>query len=183
MPAAPESSRGGAVGRDLSIYTPMPLARRTERTLEDIGYKPFHVYGFAYTAVSLAYSLTPFRCKHSRPKDSEVSPEPQLIHSDLAYHGQPDTLAYFLPYSPETTRAVGQAKELCNTEDEIWHFNIVVCMHGSLAGKTTHGKISPLQKSTKSESLTNFSVLPSPTLPTSRSSKVRVINVQRPSDR
>src|SRR5215475_13873685 len=52
-------------------------------------------------------------------------------------------------------------------------------MHGSLAGKTTHGKISPLQKSTKSEGLTNFSVLPSQTLPTSKSLRVRVINVQR----
>jgi hypothetical protein len=59
----------------------------------------------------------------------------------------------------------------------------VVYMHGSLAGKTTHGKISPWQKSTKSEGLTNFSVLPSPPLPTSKSLKVRVINVQRPSDR
>jgi len=55
-------------------YTPMPLSRRTERTLQDIGYKPFHVYGFAYMAVPLAYSLRLFRCKHSRPKDSEMSP-------------------------------------------------------------------------------------------------------------
>jgi hypothetical protein len=55
-------------------YTPMPLSRRTERTLEDIGYKPFHVYVFAYTAVFLAYSLRPPRCKHSRLRDSEVSP-------------------------------------------------------------------------------------------------------------
>jgi len=92
-------------------------------------------------------------------------------------------LAYFLPYIPGTSRAVGQAKELCNTEDEVCYFNIAVCMHGSLAGKTTYGRISPLQKSTKSESLTNFSVLPSPTLPTSKSSKDRVTNVQRPSDR
>ncbi len=35
----------------------MPLARHIERTLEDIGRKAFYVYGFAYTAVSLAYSL------------------------------------------------------------------------------------------------------------------------------
>ena len=55
-------------------YTPMPLSRRTEQTLEDIGYKPFHVYGFAYTGISLAYSLRPPRCKHSRPKDSKVRP-------------------------------------------------------------------------------------------------------------
>ena len=164
-------------------YTPMPLAWRTERTLGDIGYKPFHVYGFAYTAVSLAYSLRPSQCKHSRPQDSEVSPELQLICSALVCHGPHDLLVRFLPCIPGTRRAVGQTKELCNTEDKVCYFNIVVCMHGSLAGKTAYGKISPLQKSTRSESLTNFSVLPSPTLLISKSSRARVINVQRPSDR
>ena len=93
------------------------------------------------------------------------------------------TLWYVFCLITGTRRTVGQAREFCNTEDEVCYFNTVVCMHGSLAGKTTHGKISPLQKSTKSESLTNFSVLPSPTLPTSELSKVRVINVQRLSDR
>src|SRR5215475_8381540 len=78
---------------------------------------------------------------------------------------------------------MGSIKELCNTEDKVCYFNIAVCMHGSLAGKVTHGKSSPWQKSTKLESLTNFSVLPSPTLRTSESSKVRVISVQRPSNR
>ena len=94
----------------------------------------------------------------------------------------PNPLVRFLPCIPGTRRAIG-AKEFHNTEEKVCYFNIVVCMHGSLAGKTTHGKISPVQKSTRSEGIANFSVLPSPILPTSKSSKVRVIDVQRPSDR
>jgi hypothetical protein len=57
-------------------------------------------------------------------------------------------------------------------------------MHGSSAGKTMHGKISPLKKLTRSESSASFSVLPNqiPQIPlTSRLLKVRVIDVQRPS--
>ena len=96
--------------------------------------------------------------------------------------GPPNPLVCFLPCIPGTRRTIG-AKEFHHTEEKVCYFNIVVCMHGSLAGKTTHGKISPVQKSTRSEGIANFSVLPSPTLPTSKSSKVRVIDVQRPSDR
>ena len=72
---------------------------------------------------------------------------------------------------------VERTKELCDPKDIVCYFTIVVCMHGSLTGKTAYGKISPLKKSTKSESLTNFSVLPSPTLLISKSLRVRVINV------
>ena len=130
-----------------------------------------------------AYSLRPCRCKHARPGDSEVRLEPQLIRSPPVCYRPHNPLVYFLPYISGTRRAVGQFKAPCNTEDKVCRFNTAVYMHGSLAGKITYGKISPWQKSTKSESLTNFSVLPSPTLPTSRSSKVRVINVQKSSDR
>jgi hypothetical protein len=96
--------------------------------------------------------------------------------------GPPAPLVRFLPCMPGTRRAVG-AKEFHNTAEKVCYFNIVVCMHGSLAGKTTHGKISPVQKSTRSEGIANFSVLPSLTLQTSKSSKVRVIDAQRPSNR
>src|SRR5215831_7979102 len=64
--------------------------RRTERALEYSGDKPFLVYGCAYTAIFLAYSLRPSQCKDSRLKDFEVRGVIALFPAARAGNGKGD---------------------------------------------------------------------------------------------
>jgi hypothetical protein len=158
-------------------YAPMPLSRHPKRTLEAIGYKPSPYVRICIHCCSprIQSQTIPMQAFSTEGLRSESIAATYPPGSSLLWSAQ-SSGTLFAPYS-RTRRMVGRTKELCNTEDKICYFIIVVCMHGSLPGKTAYGKISPLKKSTKSESLTNFSVLPSPTLLISKSLRVRVINV------
>ena len=56
-------------------------------------------------------------------------------------------------------------------------------LHARLFSWKTTNERFPRAKINQIRGYSHFSVLPSPTLPTSKSSRVRVIDVQRPSDR